>query len=364
MSNLKVSEKRMTISTELADLIAKQEVISEFSQRFLRTFCPPKFESVCAEIIEEDARHLRMCESLAINFGVLGNARGATERMLEVSRSVIFDVAAHPLERLGSYLLLKQDQLMCLQVLHKAAMTLEPDIKLVLAPVEAVQHEIIKNVDKVKDIVEFVGVYYVTGGYTESKVASIFKDLMGSVTGMVASYFAKPIEEMNITTVLTMDHKKVEVLIKQIESEVETRDEHLSQLFLDVFSHSRAEEEVLYPELKKIAPDSVSVDEMFKEHAAVRAQLEALLNTDIKGDEFMTLFGGFKDLIKHHIDDEEDKAFPELIANLEDAQLQLLSQQFKLSKARIQAEVFDVAGLVKIKAADRALDLDSLQKAG
>jgi hemerythrin-like domain-containing protein len=78
--------------------------------------------------------------------------------------------------------------------------------------------------------------------------------------------------------------------------------------------HAMLEEELLYPAAADALPDSdlVDVDEAYVEHYLVKTLIKRfeVLKAGDKG--FDATFKVMSELVKHHVDEEEDELFPEL----------------------------------------------------
>lgn len=124
---------------------------------------------------------------------------------------------------------------------------------------------------------------------------------------------------MKATTLLKQQHRNVEALFAKIEA---GEPEVLKDLASALAAHMAIEHEFLYPEGRAVDPDAIA--EAFEEHAIAEVALKRALATDYDDDAFDARVKVLKELIEHHVEEEETKLFPELEADLESGQLEAL----------------------------------------
>lgn len=115
---------------------------------------------------------------------------------------------------------------------------------------------------------------------------------------------------MKATTLLKKQHRVVEGLFKKLSGSGGGKKELLRELANNLVAHMAIEQEIFYPAVKEIDPDMVL--ESFEEHALAEIALKRLLATNPKDDSFEARVTATKELIQHHVDEEEEDLFPKV----------------------------------------------------
>ena len=145
---------------------------------------------------------------------------------------------------------------------------------------------------------------------------------------------------MNAIDLLKEDHKRVKAILGQLsdstERAVKKRSELLNKLEMEIAIHTRLEEEILYPAFKKAGgkEQAIMYHEAKEEHRAV----DSLVLPDLKATSPSTLeFSGrvkvVKELLEHHIEEEETEMFPQARKLLGKAVLEQLGEQMEAMQA-------------------------------
>jgi hemerythrin superfamily protein len=73
---------------------------------------------------------------------------------------------------------------------------------------------------------------------------------MAAMTGIIGGAVTRTKDEMNITEIITMDHRKTDTLFMEIAStdDPQKLQEFFGQLYKDLSVHAEAEEQVVYPQ--------------------------------------------------------------------------------------------------------------------
>ena len=129
---------------------------------------------------------------------------------------------------------------------------------------------------------------------------------------------------MNAIELLKMQHKQAkEALEKFSEGEI---DQEEVQLFADeLVAHMVIEEHVFYPRIKELKKDLVS--ESYEEHAVARFELARAMTA--KGEEQKTRFTVLKELIEHHVKEEEEEMFPKVQKAISAMELDRLGEKME-----------------------------------
>jgi hemerythrin-like domain-containing protein len=145
---------------------------------------------------------------------------------------------------------------------------------------------------------------------------------------------------------LTEDHEKVLELLEDMEETTsrgrKKRGELLLEIALEVRTHARIEEEIFYPAFQKAAKtgeDEQKFHEAAEEHALVDVVLPKLEACDPGTEEFGALAKVLKDLIEHHIEEEEEELFPRARTLLGQARVSELGEELSARKPEVQDEL-------------------------
>lgn len=151
---------------------------------------------------------------------------------------------------------------------------------------------------------------------------------------------------MNAIDLLKADHERVKGILTQLsestERGVKKRGELLAKLEMEIAIHTRLEEEVLYPAYKKAGgkEQEVMYYEAKEEHRTVDSLvLPDLKVTDPSTPEFAGRVKVVKELLEHHIEEEETEMFPQAKKLLGKATLEELGAQMESLKAQYKKEM-------------------------
>ena len=148
---------------------------------------------------------------------------------------------------------------------------------------------------------------------------------------------------MNAIDLLKADHEKVKGILSQLSEStdraVKKRTELLEKLELEVSIHTQLEEEILYPAYK--AAGGKAEAEMYYEAKEEHRTVDSLVLPDLKGtDPTSPEFAGrvkvIKELLEHHIEEEETDMFPHAKKLLGKAKLDELGDQMLTLKASLK----------------------------
>jgi iron-sulfur cluster repair protein YtfE (RIC family) len=114
------------------------------------------------------------------------------------------------------------------------------------------------------------------------------------------------------TSLLKKQHRKVEATFKKILAAAGTvkATPLVTELATDLASHMVIEQEIFYPAVIAVKKDLIL--ESFEEHACAQFELTRLLQTSAKDESFKARVTTLKELIQHHVEEEEDDLFPKV----------------------------------------------------
>jgi hemerythrin-like domain-containing protein len=126
-----------------------------------------------------------------------------------------------------------------------------------------------------------------------------------------------PNKDKDALSALTSDHEKVRKLLAQLaettERGVKTRQELLAKIETEIQVHAQLEEEIFYPAFRQATDkkkDEALFHEAQEEHHLVKLVLPELVATDVATPMFTAKAKVIKDLVEHHIREEESEIFP------------------------------------------------------
>jgi hemerythrin-like domain-containing protein len=148
----------------------------------------------------------------------------------------------------------------------------------------------------------------------------------------------------NAITMLKSDHATVKRLLRELdettERGVKTRENLVQQIERELKMHAQLEEEVFYPAFKAVTQGSDSEDlfyEAAEEHHIVDMVLPALKSANPRSKEFGAKAKVLKDLIEHHVKEEETQMFQEARKLFSDEQLRELGDLMQTRRDSLEA---------------------------
>ena len=150
---------------------------------------------------------------------------------------------------------------------------------------------------------------------------------------------------MNAIELLTQDHKTVKKLLEELsnttERAVKKRGELLARIEHELQIHTALEEELLYPAIKEAGgrEEQKMYFEAKEEHRTVDALvLPDLLKTETGTVEFAGRVKVMKELLEHHIEEEESELFPTARKLLGKDALEQLGQAMQAHRKTLKGE--------------------------
>ncbi|MEJ5863370.1 hemerythrin domain-containing protein [Pseudomonas farsensis] len=150
---------------------------------------------------------------------------------------------------------------------------------------------------------------------------------------------------MNAIELLTNDHKLVKKLLEELsattERAVKKRAELLQRIEQEVRIHTQLEEDILYPAIKQAGgkEEAKMYYEAKEEHRTVDSLvMPDLLETDTGTVEFAGRVKVMKELLEHHIEEEESELFPTARKLLGKDALEEMGQAMEAQKKLLKGE--------------------------
>lgn len=147
---------------------------------------------------------------------------------------------------------------------------------------------------------------------------------------------------MDAIELLKADHKKVKELLTELGETtpraVKKRADLLSQIRANLKAHTTIEEEIFYPAFKKAGEkeEAKMYYEALEEHrAAGDLVLPDLLNTAADSEQFSGRAKVLKELVEHHVKEEEEEMFKDAKKLLSKDELNELGKRMDQRKAEL-----------------------------
>lgn len=331
---------REAIGQELADILYRQKAAVLCNERF-RLLDPDYAQSDFKTMAEEDEKSLRLLESMIGSYGMRIEPRGSAVAIADLLIDVIAGETALPLERLQSYMMLKQNQQLGTHLLHKAIQDTPEDIKVSLAAFSGIYVTFTRHTGELNAYLERAGVAWIIGREPDAGLFSRAREAVSVLTGVVMNRIGSSADELSILSVLKLDHRKVETLFKEISGEAVHPKSVATfrQLKADLTAHSIAEEETVYSRFQNINDMKDLMTEARQDHADIRNLLDEV--SDLQDDEehFLDKLEELELLVKEHVEEEEGEVFKLIQRNSSEELRQELTQDFLKAKQRIQENI-------------------------
>ncbi len=148
---------------------------------------------------------------------------------------------------------------------------------------------------------------------------------------------------MSILVNLKEDHDKVREILKKATAliekypNVDVREEKtlMKKLLNELEPHSKAEEKVFYAALRKKAKNSLGPYEGLQEHKLALQVLKGLQKDHLDKNQRSANMKVLKEMLMHHIEEEESAYFKEAEKCFSLEELQVLGEEFLEKKQKI-----------------------------
>jgi hemerythrin-like domain-containing protein len=136
---------------------------------------------------------------------------------------------------------------------------------------------------------------------------------------------------------LKEDHKEVRKLFREFESadSAQRKGELVGQIIALLKEHTRIENEIMYPEVRKELPDlEDDILESYEEHHVADVLIAELSGMQPDEERFDAKTTVLIESVKHHIEEEEDEWFPQVRGGMGRKRLQELGEQLLAAKGK------------------------------
>lgn len=143
---------------------------------------------------------------------------------------------------------------------------------------------------------------------------------------------------MNIVDLIKRDHDEAKELMETIalEHDPAAAMESFTELKNALSAHAKAEQEVLYPELKVLDESRPLTLEAYEEHALAEQLLDELSQEDAAAETWRAKFVVLKEVVEHHMKEEEKELLPMAKRLLTKDNMATLAEDFAAARARYE----------------------------
>jgi hemerythrin superfamily protein len=144
---------------------------------------------------------------------------------------------------------------------------------------------------------------------------------------------------------LKEDHKKVKALFEEVEGLGDGASAQRKNLFQKIDEeltlHSKVEETLFYPEFRKRAENSEEREEVleaYEEHGVIKVMIGELEDLDPNDETYKPKLTVLKELVMHHVKEEEGELFPMAREIFEPEELNQIGDRIVAAKEKAGAE--------------------------
>lgn len=149
---------------------------------------------------------------------------------------------------------------------------------------------------------------------------------------------------MDALKLLKADHKKVKMLFGEVEELGDRASTQRSKLFQKIDQeltiHAKVEETIFYPEFRRRAgkgEEKEEVLEAYEEHNIVKTLIGELENLDAKDETYKPKLSVLKELVEHHVKEEEGPMFKMARELFEPDELDEIGERIMTAKEELGA---------------------------
>lgn len=330
--------KRQAIATKLADMKALQNLLIANEQLFINSCNDSELAQRFRDMLEDDRKNLGVLETVIVQYGIQAEPKETSTKMIEEVQKLMKGSELTMFEKVAQHELLKHKQTMAGLLIHKAAQVVGADIEAAITPLNTVNFENRAHQEQLKGVLEILGVRELTGKDPDQGVWARVQDAMAAMTGIIGGAVTRSKDEMNITEILTMDHRKADTLFMEIASTDDPKklQEFFGQLYKDLSVHAEAEEQIVYPAIRSYYSNT---QELYNEQAEMKQMLAKIKSMNPISSDFKAQIKQLQTAVQEHVKEEESDMFAQIRRNLSEAQMEQMATQFKAAKSTMQQEM-------------------------
>jgi len=330
--------KRQAIATKLADMKALQNLLIANEQLFINSCNDSELAQRFRDMLEDDRKNLGVLETTIVQYGIQTEPKETSAKMIEEIQKLMEGSELTLFEKVAQHELLKHKQTMAGLLIHKAAQVVGADIEAAITPLNTVNFENRAHQEQLKGVLEILGVRELTGKDPDQGVWARVQDAMAAMTGIIGGAVTRTKDEMNITEIISMDHRKTDTLFMEIAStdDPQKLQEFFGQLYKDLSVHAEAEEQVVYPAVRSYYGNA---QELYDEQAQMKQMLAQIKALNPTSSDFKAQIKQLQTAVQDHVRQEENDMFPQIRRHLSEAQMEQMATQFKEAKSTMQQEM-------------------------
>lgn len=335
--------KRMMIGERLADLRKFQEFILQNDRKLIQECPDSDVRERLQNMLEDDQKNLGIIETVIVQYGIQSDPSPATDAYTQQLEQMMSGSDFSFYQKLIHHELLKHGQAMSGLMIHKAAQVVGADVEVAIGPLNTVNFEGRAHQEQLKGMLEKVGVREMTGQDADQGLWARVQDAVAALSGVAGSVLTQNADkqDMDIQTVIRLDHNKANTIFTEIGSTKEPQklQEYFGQLYKDLLAHAKAEEEVVYPRVRSFYGDD-NTQELYDEQAEMERRLNEIKAIDPNSaDLFRSKVKDLMDIVGDHIRQEESTMFAAIDNNCSKEQKEQMATEFKAAKSRIQQQM-------------------------
>jgi hemerythrin superfamily protein len=334
--------KRNAIAVKLADAKLLQELLIENEEKFLTESTDSEISQRIRDFLEDDRKNLGILETVIVQYGIHQEPEQKFSEMVEKMRQLMQDSQLSLYEKIFQHELLKHQQVMSGLLIHKAAQKVGADASAAIGLLNTVNFENRAHQEQLKGILEVLGVRELTGQDADQGIWGRVQDAVAAFSGVVGSAVSQGSDkqDMNIQDVIRMDHNKVNILFAELQQSNDPQkiQEYFGQIYKDLTTHAKAEEEVVYPKVRSFYGES-DTQELYDEQAEMKRMLDQIKAISPSTPEFKDRVKQLDGIVMDHVRQEESTLFASISNNLSSAQCEQLATEFKAAKSKIQQQL-------------------------
>ncbi|HEX3458540.1 MAG TPA: hemerythrin domain-containing protein [Candidatus Baltobacteraceae bacterium] len=153
-----------------------------------------------------------------------------------------------------------------------------------------------------------------------------------------------PVRGDDAVEILENDHEVIKELLAKLTTATNSKRAEVLDLLKGVLTiHNATEENLVYPAIQKVAGSKLESQHLYHETAEADVlffELDGLLKEG-NDDEFARKALKFQEAVLHHIDEEENKAFPRLEENADPQSAATLTASMREFRSSLHFETKD-----------------------
>ena len=145
---------------------------------------------------------------------------------------------------------------------------------------------------------------------------------------------------MKATELLKKQHREVESLFAKVlkTDDAKDRKKLATEITSKLEGHTTIEEEIFYPAYREASNTQKGEDlvlEAYEEHHVVKLVLAELPKMNASAENFKAKMTVLKELIEHHVEEEEEEMFPDAEKKLGKERLEVLGEEMDKRAAQL-----------------------------